>query len=73
MAKTQEIGTRGLSNDGYITGPRLRELIGVSAVTLWRWRNDKAAGFPAAIKINDRLYFRKDEIAVWLSKQRSAA
>ena len=40
-----------------IPAPKLRRMIGVSAVTLWRWRQDKAAGFPVATLINGRNYF----------------
>jgi hypothetical protein len=45
----------------------------VSAVTLWRRRNDEKAGFPKATVINGRLYFLWDEVLAWLAKQRRAA
>jgi len=59
--------------DGLISGPKLRRFLDVSAVTLWRRRNDEKAGFPKATVINGRLYFLWDEVLAWLAKQRRAA
>jgi predicted DNA-binding transcriptional regulator AlpA len=56
-----------------VTGPALRRLLNISAVTLWRWRHDKAAGFPAAKLINGRLYFSLVEVDAWIARQPAAA
>jgi predicted DNA-binding transcriptional regulator AlpA len=56
-----------------VPGPKLRRMIGISAVTLWRWRHDKRAGFPTAKSINGRLYFPWHEVQAWIEKQRGAA
>jgi predicted DNA-binding transcriptional regulator AlpA len=56
-----------------IPGPKLRRMIGISAVTLWRWRHDDSAGFPSATSINGRLYFRWPEVQAWLARQQQAA
>jgi predicted DNA-binding transcriptional regulator AlpA len=56
-----------------ISGPKLRRYLDVSAVTLWRWRNDEKAEFPGATMINGRLYFSWDEVLAWLAKQKRAA
>ena len=38
-----------------VPGPKLRRMLGVSAVTLWRWRQNE--DFPRATTINGRNYF----------------
>ena len=55
-----------------ISGPKLRRSLDISAVTLWRWRNDENAGFPTATVINGRLYFPWDGVQAWLAKQKRA-
>jgi hypothetical protein len=37
----------------WVTGPTLRKILNISAVTLWRWRQKN--GFPIAKSINGRL------------------
>ena len=44
------------AND-FTPGPKLRTKLGISAVTLWRWRHNQAAGFPSPKVIKGRLYF----------------
>lgn len=62
-----------IDNHILVPGPKLRRLFGISAVSLWRWRNDEHLGFPQAKVINGRLYFRWDEVQAWLAKQQSAS
>jgi predicted DNA-binding transcriptional regulator AlpA len=57
----------------YIPGPKLREMLGISAVTLWRWRQDEKAGFPRPTKINDRLYFPRAQVLAWIERQPKTA
>jgi hypothetical protein len=57
----------------FIPGPKLRAKLGISAVTLWRWRHDPEKGFPSAKVINGRLYFSLGAVAAWLAKQPDAA
>jgi predicted DNA-binding transcriptional regulator AlpA len=59
--------------NGFIPGPKLRAKLGISAVTLWRWRHDKTSGFPTPKVIKGRLYFPVTAVAVWLAKQPEAA
>ena len=56
-----------------VPGPSLRKRLGISAVTLWRWRHDEALGFPAAKSIKGRLYFPLDAVSDWLARQKQAA
>jgi predicted DNA-binding transcriptional regulator AlpA len=55
----------------WVTGPTLRKLLNISAVTLWRWRQKN--GFPTAKSINGRLFFLWHEIEAWLEAQPDAA
>jgi predicted DNA-binding transcriptional regulator AlpA len=57
----------------FIPGPKLRAKLGISAVTLWRWRHDKKCGFPAPTVINGRLYFAVAAVSAWIAKQGDAA
>jgi hypothetical protein len=52
-----------------VSGPKLRRILDVSPVTLWRWRHDESMGFPAAKCIKGRLYFPLHEVAAWLEQQ----
>jgi predicted DNA-binding transcriptional regulator AlpA len=56
----------------FIPGPKLRAKLGISAVTLWRWRHDETSGFPTPKVINGRLYFPLDAVSDWLAKQPEA-
>ena len=54
-----------------IPAPKLRAKLGISAVTLWRWRHEN--GFPAAKVINGRLYFPVTAVSAWIARQGDAA
>lgn len=56
-----------------IMAARLSKRLGVSDVTLWRWRNDKRSGFPKGRRINRRVYFPWQEVAAWLDRQQQVA
>ena len=56
-----------------VPAPRLRELLGITPVTLWRWRHDDKMDFPAAKVINGRLYYPWHEVAAWLDRQPASA
>jgi predicted DNA-binding transcriptional regulator AlpA len=51
----------------WATGPEIRQMLNVSAVTIWRWR--RKCGFPTAKVINGRLYFAWDDVEAWMEKQ----
>jgi predicted DNA-binding transcriptional regulator AlpA len=52
-----------------IIAARLSKRLGVSDVTLWRWRHDECSGFPKGRRINRRVYFPWREVAAWLDRQ----
>jgi hypothetical protein len=64
--------TVGSDASDYIPAPKLRAKLGISAVTLWRWRHDPDAGFPTPKLINGRLYFPSGPVAAWLTRQPEA-
>lgn len=42
----------------YMPAARARtEILGVSEMTMWRWRQDPSLGFPPGVKIRGRLYY----------------
>ena len=53
-----------------IPQPRAQELMGISAMTLWRWQ--KLTDFPKAKIIRGRKYFRASEISSWIESQDGA-
>jgi predicted DNA-binding transcriptional regulator AlpA len=66
MIFNQTAKSRGVE---FIPGPKLRAQLGISAVTLWRWRHDQTSAFPSPKMINGRLYFPADAVMAWLAKQ----
>jgi hypothetical protein len=70
---TSPLGTSKFEPNTLITGPKLRRMLDVSSVTLWRWRHDDSMGFPAAKRINRRLYFTWHEIVAWIEGQSEIA
>jgi predicted DNA-binding transcriptional regulator AlpA len=56
-----------------IMAARLSKRLGVSDVTLWRWRHDERTGFPKGRLINRRVYFPWHEVTAWLERQQEIA
>ena len=56
-----------------IYAARLQRRLGISNVTLWRWRHDDRLGFPKGRLINRRVYFPWHEVAAWLDRQQKVA
>jgi hypothetical protein len=56
-----------------IMAARLSKRLGISNVTLWRWRHDERFGFPEGKLINRRVYFPWHKVAAWLERQQQIA
>lgn len=57
-----------------IQASEVRELCGgISDMSLWRWLNDPALGFPKPTYIGRRRYWREADIIAWLDAQEAAA
>jgi hypothetical protein len=50
------MGDRMDDHDTLVPGPQVEREFGVTAMTLWRWDQNKSLGFPPAIRINGRTY-----------------
>lgn len=46
---------------------------GISDMTLWRWLDDAALGFPRAVYIQRRRFWRESEIAAFIERQAAAS
>jgi predicted DNA-binding transcriptional regulator AlpA len=55
-----------------VSAPKLRAMLGISPVTLWRWRHDEELMFPQAREIKGRLYFQWGAVCAWYGKQPKA-
>ena len=57
-----------------IPSSTVREICGgISDMSLWRWLNDPAMGFPRPLVISRRRYWRETEIATWIAERERAA
>ena len=56
-----------------VPAPKLRRMLGISAVTLWRWRHDPKLAFPSAKQINNRIFFVWADVEDWVARQEQAA
>ena len=71
-ARTDFAPATQLDSNTLLPGPKLRQILGVSPVTLWRWRHDESMRFPKAKSIQGRLYFPWSAIAAWLASRPEA-
>jgi predicted DNA-binding transcriptional regulator AlpA len=63
-----------MSNRKLVSSSRVRERCGgISEMTLWRWRKDSNLNFPIPVTIRGRNFYDDDEIAEFLSSQKSAS
>ncbi|PYC48619.1 helix-turn-helix domain-containing protein [Litorivita pollutaquae] len=53
-----------------MTARELRELVGVSHMTINRWLKDGKLGMPQPVRIRGQRYFPVTEIQTWLEGQR---
>jgi predicted DNA-binding transcriptional regulator AlpA len=53
----------------YLPAAGVRKRYGVSDMSLWRWLNNEALGFPHPIRINKRRFWRLDDLRAWEALQ----
>lgn len=52
--------------DTYLSAAQVRSRYGdISDMSLWRWSNNPAMGFPKPLRINRRRFFRLRELEEW--------
>ncbi len=72
-AQAAVLETNGLAAAGkrqeFLTGPQVRDRYQKSHVTIWRWINDPALGFPQPIRINRLNYWRLADLETWEAAQ----
>lgn len=57
-----------------IPAKTVRQLCGgISDMSLWRWLNDPALGFPRPVYIQKRRFWREAEILEWIEAREVAA
>ena len=55
-----------MKNPAYLLpSTAVRARYGVSQMTVWRWLQKKALGFPKPIRINERNYWKLQELEAW--------
>lgn len=58
-------------DDVLLSQKRLREIVPVSAMSLWRWR--RGGIFPQPIVINGRNFWELSRVRAWIDAQRASA
>lgn len=54
----------------HLTSRQVMHICGdVSFMSLWRWQNDPATGFPVPIYIGRRRFWRESDIVAWLDSR----
>lgn len=64
--------TRPKNNSTFQAGPQVQDRYGISHVTLWRWANDPALGFPKPLKVNRLNYWRTADLEAWEASRMEA-
>ena len=52
-----------------VSAAEVREMLGISDVTLWRWINDPEVGFPPPVTIRRVRYWGKSRIDAFIERQ----
>lgn len=61
-----------MNQSPYLSPAEVMQRFGISLMTLWRWENDRALGFPKAMLIRRRKFFLVSEIEKWERQQQAA-
>ena len=53
------------SEKTYLPAAAVRTRYGIAKMTIWRWLQNDALGFPRPSRINNRLYWKLTELEAW--------
>lgn len=54
-----------LNQQTYLPAAAVRARYGIAKMTIWRWLQNKALGFPKPTRITNRLYWKLAELEAW--------
>lgn len=52
-----------------ISASQIREIFGITDMTVWRWVHDEGLDFPKPIYIGRRRYWRESDVMEWISSR----
>ena len=53
----------------YLPAAQVRARYGVSDMSLWRWLKNEELGFPHPIRINNRRFWRLNDLETWEARR----
>jgi predicted DNA-binding transcriptional regulator AlpA len=71
--ETAQMASSDQKNATFLTGPQVQARYQKSHVTMWRWTNDKAMGFPKPLTIKRLNYWKLTDLEAWEAAQADAA
>lgn len=71
MSVESKLSPSGQAGETLMTAAQVRAHFGnISHMSLWRWSNDAAMAFPPPVKIRNRNFWRRADIAAWVEGRR---
>lgn len=54
-----------LNEKTYLPAAAVRTRYGIAKMTIWRWLQNDALGFPKPMRINNRLFWKLADLEMW--------